>query len=59
MCKDEYCDNEKYVISSLYFDDLRDSMLADTLDGIDARDKYRIRIYNNSFEIIKLEVKIL
>lgn len=46
-----------YKISSLYFDDIMDSMLADTLDGNPVRDKYRIRIYNDSFTNIKLEVK--
>jgi hypothetical protein len=48
---------EGYSIISLYFDDLRDSCLYDTLDGVEVRDKYRIRIYNNSLDTIKLEVK--
>lgn len=46
-----------YKISSLYFDDIRDSMFSDTIDGVPERDKYRIRIYNDSFSDIKLEVK--
>lgn len=46
-----------YSISSLYFDNLRDSYLSDTVDGNNIRRKYRIRIYNNSFDLIKLEVK--
>ena len=46
-----------YKISSLYFDDITDSMLTDTLNGNPFRDKYRIRIYNDSFSAIKLEVK--
>jgi hypothetical protein len=46
-----------YSIISLYFDDLRDTCLYDTLDGVEIRDKYRIRIYNNSLDTIKLEVK--
>ena len=46
-----------YKISSIYFDDIADSMLTDTLEGNPFRDKYRIRIYNDSFSTIKLEVK--
>lgn len=46
-----------YSIISLYFDDLADSCYQDTLDGHEVRDKYRIRIYNNSLNEIRLEVK--
>ena len=46
-----------YSIISLYFDDLEDSCYQDTLDGHEVRDKYRIRIYNNSLDEIRLEVK--
>jgi len=54
-------DNEEdakgYQVASLYFDDLADSCLNATKEGSDRRCKYRIRIYNGSFETIKLEVK--
>ena len=46
-----------YSIISVYFDDLYDRHLQDTIDGNSKREKYRIRIYNNSFDTIKLEVK--
>lgn len=46
-----------YKITSVYFDDLYDNHLQDTEDGYRLREKYRIRIYNDSFETIKLEVK--
>lgn len=46
-----------YTITSVYFDDLYDSHLQDTIDGNRMREKYRIRIYNGSFDVIKLEVK--
>lgn len=46
-----------YSIESLYFDDLSDSCLRDTVDGVNRRSKYRIRIYNDSLDVIKLEVK--
>lgn len=48
---------EGYRIVSLYFDDLCDSCLQDTVDGVNCRVKYRIRIYNDSLDVIKLEVK--
>lgn len=46
-----------YKISSLYFDDLYDSCFEDSESGNPIRDKYRIRIYNDSLQVIKLEVK--
>ena len=46
-----------YRITSVYFDDLFDTHLQDTVDGNRLREKYRIRIYNGSFDVIKLEIK--
>ena len=46
-----------YTVSSVYFDDLFDSHLRDNVDGVSQREKYRIRIYNNSLDMIKLEIK--
>ena len=48
---------EGYRVISLYFDDLTDSCLNSVKNGSYIRRKYRIRVYNNSFDIIKLEVK--
>lgn len=48
---------EGYTVTSIYFDDLFDSHLQDTLDGYGNREKYRIRFYNHSVDVIKLEVK--
>lgn len=48
---------EGYSITSLYFDDFEDSCLQDTEDGVNLRNKYRIRIYNDALDVIKLEVK--
>ncbi|MEG0471202.1 MAG: polyphosphate polymerase domain-containing protein [Solibacillus sp.] len=48
---------EGYNIRSLYFDGMHDHSLHDKNDGIFAREKYRIRIYNESDAIIKLERK--
>ena len=46
-----------YRITSLYFDDPDDTHWADSEDGVSYRNKYRIRIYNTSTDLIKLEVK--
>ncbi len=47
-----------YLISSLYFDDVFHSALEDKISGTRFRKKYRIRIYEHSDVIIKLECKI-
>lgn len=46
-----------YSVSSIYFDDYCNSNYHDTISGIPDRVKYRIRIYNNSLDTIKAEVK--
>jgi len=51
---DEY---NEYHIRSLYFDTVFNDALFDKLDGNQNRDKYRIRIYNFSDKVIKLECK--
>lgn len=55
--KDAMTLEESYTVSSIYFDDIWDSNYEDSLNGNPERKKYRIRIYNNSFDSIKLEVK--
>ena len=50
-------ERNEYAIRSLYFDTVFDSALYDKLDGVRNRDKYRIRIYNFSDKVIKLECK--
>lgn len=50
-------DAQGYNIRSLYFDGLHDHALYDKNNGIFAREKYRIRIYNGSDQVIKLERK--
>lgn len=51
---DEY---NEYHIRSLYFDTVYNNALFDKIDGVQNRDKYRIRIYNMSDRIIKMECK--
>ncbi|MBH1941524.1 polyphosphate polymerase domain-containing protein [Mobilitalea sibirica] len=50
-------DEEGYLISSLYFDDVFHSALEQKVNGTRFRRKYRIRIYDRSDNIIKLECK--
>lgn len=47
-----------YRIRSLYFDTTDDACYRENLDGTDPRYKYRVRIYNGSDEVIRLEKKI-
>lgn len=46
-----------YTITSLYFDDFMDNALYEKLDGLPEHTKFRIRTYNHSHSIIKLERK--
>ncbi|MED4583016.1 polyphosphate polymerase domain-containing protein [Brevibacillus choshinensis] len=50
-------DDEGYHIRSLYFDDVYDTSLYEKNYGVYKRRKYRIRIYNQSDAVIKLERK--
>lgn len=47
----------KYKVRSLYFDNLEDQVLMEKLDGVNNREKLRIRYYNNDTSYIKLEKK--
>lgn len=59
MQKDENTVNEEgYLISSLYFDDVYQSALEDKISGTRFRKKYRIRIYDRKDTVINLECKI-
>lgn len=54
---DPHATDGEYFIRSLYFDDPFDSAVSEKVDGIQYRDKWRIRIYNLSDRYIKLERK--
>lgn len=47
----------KYLIRSLYFDNLSDKALREKIDGVNRREKYRIRYYNLDPSVIHLEKK--
>lgn len=49
--------DEGYLISTLYFDDYRNTALNEKISGDRFRTKYRIRVYERESSIIKLESK--
>lgn len=58
LTMDRFSVNEDgYQIRSLYFDDAYDTALHEKTAGVRMRDKYRVRIYNGSDQVIKLERK--
>ena len=57
MKPDSHAINGQYTIRSLYFDNLDDKALREKLDGVNIREKYRIRLYNNNPNLIHLERK--
>ena len=46
-----------YAIRSLYFDNISDKALREKLDGVNRREKFRIRYYNGNTDQIHLEKK--
>ncbi len=48
----------EYQIRSLYFDDMADSSVKTKIGGDNEREKIRVRIYNMSDSVIKLESKL-
>lgn len=55
--RDIHAVDGKYLIRSLYFDNLSDKVLREKLDGISRREKFRIRYYNGDTSVIHLEKK--
>ena len=47
-----------YTIRSVYYDNYRDKALREKADGVQRREKFRIRYYNDDFSFITLEKKI-
>ncbi|MFI3313538.1 MAG: polyphosphate polymerase domain-containing protein [Eubacteriales bacterium] len=50
-------DNGKYKIRSLYFDNLYDAALREKIDGVNCREKFRVRAYDGDINFIRLEKK--
>ena len=57
MKPDENAVDGKYFIRSLYFDNISDKALREKIDGVNCREKFRIRYYNGDTSLIHLEKK--
>lgn len=57
MKSDENAVDGKYFIRSLYFDNISDKALHEKIDGVNCREKFRIRYYNDDTSLIHLEKK--
>ncbi|MBR4132744.1 MAG: polyphosphate polymerase domain-containing protein [Oscillospiraceae bacterium] len=57
MRSDPHAIDGKYHIRSLYFDNLDDKALREKIDGVNMREKFRIRLYNCDPSVIHLEKK--
>ena len=54
---DSHAKNGAYRIRSLYFDNADDKALREKVDGVNLREKFRIRYYNGDPSVIHLEKK--
>lgn len=54
---DSHAIDGKYFIRSLYFDDSTDRALREKIDGVNRREKFRIRYYNRDTSLLHLEKK--
>ncbi len=54
---DPHAVNGSYRIRSLYFDSADDRALRQKIDGVNLREKFRIRLYNGDSSVIHLEKK--
>ena len=57
MVMDSHAVNGKYEIRSLYFDNLQDKALLEKINGVNMREKFRVRYYNGDTSFILLEKK--
>jgi len=57
MKPDSHAIGGKYEIRSVYFDTPTDKALREKLDGVNRREKFRIRLYNGDTSFISLEKK--
>ena len=55
--QDVHAIDGKYLIRSLYFDNLSDKALMEKINGVNIREKFRIRYYNSDTSLIHLEKK--
>lgn len=59
MKPDEHAGGDgRYTVRSIYFDNPDDKVLREKTDGIQKREKFRIRYYNDDFSFVVLEKKM-
>ena len=59
MQRDPHTDETgRYTIRSVYFDNYKDKALREKRNGVQTREKFRIRYYNEDLSFITLEKKI-
>ena len=54
---DSHAQDGCYWIHSLYFDNIQDKALREKIDGVNCREKFRLRYYNTDLSYIHLEKK--
>ena len=57
MQQDSHTVNGRYKIRSLYFDNFGDKALLEKINGVNTREKFRVRYYNDDLSFILLEKK--
>ena len=57
MQPDSFSCGGKYEVRSLYFDNLFDKALNEKINGVNYREKFRLRLYNGDTSFIRLEKK--
>ncbi len=57
MRPDPHAEGGRYEIRSLYFDTPTDKALREKIDGVNLREKFRVRYYNGDTTMIRLEKK--
>lgn len=57
MQRDPHLVNESYNIRSMYFDDYHHNCYYENENGVDPREKFRIRMYDGNADFIRLELK--
>lgn len=57
MTLDPHAVNGRYEVRSLYFDNWQDKALREKIDGVNHREKFRLRYYNGDISFILLEKK--
>jgi hypothetical protein len=55
--RDPHAKNGRYFIRSLYFDTANDKALREKIDGVNVREKFRLRYYDGDTSFINLEKK--